>query len=547
MMRTALDAAAEIRLVVNADDFGMSPAISRGILRAHREGIVTSTSLLGNCADLDAGARAAGRGARAWAWACTWRWSAAARSRTPARVPSLLTAGGRLSRRAAPSSSPRWTKRQIDAGRRRTRVRRADRARARRRASRSITWTRTTTSAFSRSSGRTVEAVARGTASAAIRSAIETPTLSWVTDPRRGLKAGVLTGLGWLTRRQLGARRHSAAELGLRRIGPPRRGARPRDHRPPRARARTSSSATRARSSTPFYDHAGELTRADVGEGAPRARTARRHPVPLGGSVLSGARDSRRPPARPPPRPSLTSRRRTSIGRADRQGDRAGHGVRRDLRRGDRLPGAEGGPDGVGVDPDRGAGDLGVQEARLVDDPREQHRPDHRLGGRVDRRRRRLHPARLPVSRRAAPRRARRRRAVLLVLDDPDAGDGGRRARRADDDPAAALADRPGAREPPLPRRDGVRVGADRRREGRQPGAHGVPSAWASRSCTRCCSGSCASSPRRRRWRSSRRTATCRRRSSAATSRPSTWASATSSARASPACWSRAACSPGWG
>ena len=46
--------AEEIRLVVNADDFGMSAAISRGILRAHREGIVTSTSLLGNAANLPA-------------------------------------------------------------------------------------------------------------------------------------------------------------------------------------------------------------------------------------------------------------------------------------------------------------------------------------------------------------------------------------------------------------------------------------------------------------------------------------------------------------
>ena len=45
---------APIRLVVNADDFGMSAEISRGIVRAHREGIVTSASLLGNCADLDA-------------------------------------------------------------------------------------------------------------------------------------------------------------------------------------------------------------------------------------------------------------------------------------------------------------------------------------------------------------------------------------------------------------------------------------------------------------------------------------------------------------
>ncbi|HEV2787664.1 MAG TPA: ChbG/HpnK family deacetylase [Solirubrobacteraceae bacterium] len=34
------------RLVVNADDFGRSAAINRGILRAHRDGIVTSASLM---------------------------------------------------------------------------------------------------------------------------------------------------------------------------------------------------------------------------------------------------------------------------------------------------------------------------------------------------------------------------------------------------------------------------------------------------------------------------------------------------------------------
>jgi chitin disaccharide deacetylase len=33
-------------LVVNADDFGLSPGINAGILRAHSEGIVTSTSLM---------------------------------------------------------------------------------------------------------------------------------------------------------------------------------------------------------------------------------------------------------------------------------------------------------------------------------------------------------------------------------------------------------------------------------------------------------------------------------------------------------------------
>ena len=62
------------------------------------------------------------------------------------------------------------------------------------------------------------------------------------------------------------------------------------------------------------------------------------------------------------------------------------------------------GPDGLGLDPDRGARDRGLQEARQVHDPREQHRPDDRLGRRVGRGRRRLHPP--------GPALPRRRRAT---------------------------------------------------------------------------------------------------------------------------------------
>lgn len=36
------------RLIVNADDFGRAPGVSRGIVEAHRSGIVTSTTLLVN-------------------------------------------------------------------------------------------------------------------------------------------------------------------------------------------------------------------------------------------------------------------------------------------------------------------------------------------------------------------------------------------------------------------------------------------------------------------------------------------------------------------
>jgi hypothetical protein len=56
--------------------------------------------------------------------------------------------------------------------------------------------------------------VARRHKIAGIRSAVERPTLAWVTEPRRGLEAGILTVSAWLTRRQLGARRHGPQSWG---------------------------------------------------------------------------------------------------------------------------------------------------------------------------------------------------------------------------------------------------------------------------------------------------------------------------------------------
>ena len=48
VLESAVDlSSARIRLVVNADGFGLSAARTRGILAAHRSGIVTSTSVLG--------------------------------------------------------------------------------------------------------------------------------------------------------------------------------------------------------------------------------------------------------------------------------------------------------------------------------------------------------------------------------------------------------------------------------------------------------------------------------------------------------------------
>ena len=44
------------RLIVNADDFGASPAINEAVIRAHREGILTTASLMVNEPARDAAA-----------------------------------------------------------------------------------------------------------------------------------------------------------------------------------------------------------------------------------------------------------------------------------------------------------------------------------------------------------------------------------------------------------------------------------------------------------------------------------------------------------
>jgi predicted glycoside hydrolase/deacetylase ChbG (UPF0249 family) len=47
------------RLIVNADDFGFTPAVTDGILEAHAAGAVTSTSMMVRCAGWDDGVRRA--------------------------------------------------------------------------------------------------------------------------------------------------------------------------------------------------------------------------------------------------------------------------------------------------------------------------------------------------------------------------------------------------------------------------------------------------------------------------------------------------------
>lgn len=45
------------QLIIHADDFNLTPGVSRGIIRAHQSGVVTSTSVMVNGADLGEAAR----------------------------------------------------------------------------------------------------------------------------------------------------------------------------------------------------------------------------------------------------------------------------------------------------------------------------------------------------------------------------------------------------------------------------------------------------------------------------------------------------------
>jgi predicted glycoside hydrolase/deacetylase ChbG (UPF0249 family) len=203
--------AAQIRLVVNADDFGMSPTISRGILRAHRDGIVTSTSLLGNCADLEA-ARAELAAAPELGVGVHLALVEGAPVAAPASVASLLGPDGKLWPRGQDFVAA-WLKGRILAGD----VERELDAQVARVRDAGITIDHLDTHhhlGFLPVVGRAVEEIARRYGIAGIRSAVERPTLAWVTEPRRGLEAGLLTGLAWLTRRRLGALRHGPQSWG---------------------------------------------------------------------------------------------------------------------------------------------------------------------------------------------------------------------------------------------------------------------------------------------------------------------------------------------
>ena len=202
----------DIRLVVNADDFGMSAAISRGVLCAHRDGIVTSTSLLGNCDDMHSAcallAEAPDLGVGVHLSLVGGRPVAAAHA-----VRTLTDAHGAFLPRAQDLLLPLVRGRvdgaeiELEFEAQIARVRDAGIVPDHLNTHRHL--------GFVPAVGRALEAVARRLGIAGVRSAVERPTLAWLTDPRRGLEAGILSGFAWLTRRQMGTLRHGPQSWGF--------------------------------------------------------------------------------------------------------------------------------------------------------------------------------------------------------------------------------------------------------------------------------------------------------------------------------------------
>jgi predicted glycoside hydrolase/deacetylase ChbG (UPF0249 family) len=204
-----------IRLVVNAESFGASEAGNLRILEAHQRGIVTSTSLLGNCADLP-GAVAQLRGAPALGVGLALALTDGVSLLGPA-APTLLTPEGALRARVTEFAGD-WYKGAIAAWD----VEHELAAQVTRARDAGLTIDHLSTVGhvgLLPGVGEIVEKLARRFGIAGIRTSVEPPGLTWLADPRRGASTALLAGLAWMTRRRMGALRHGPITWGYSEAG----------------------------------------------------------------------------------------------------------------------------------------------------------------------------------------------------------------------------------------------------------------------------------------------------------------------------------------
>jgi chitin disaccharide deacetylase len=86
------------RLIVNADDFNLTPGVTRGILDGHRHGIITSTTVMVNLPDVEHSRDLAAEDAPALGLGLHLNFTFGAPLLTPDAVGSLVDASGRFHR-----------------------------------------------------------------------------------------------------------------------------------------------------------------------------------------------------------------------------------------------------------------------------------------------------------------------------------------------------------------------------------------------------------------------------------------------------------------
>lgn len=200
-----------IRLVVSAEDYGLSAEADALILRGHREGVVTSVSLVGNAVDFG-GAVAGLRGAPELGVGVALALVGGVPVAPAGQIPTLVRADGWLRARGADFALD-WCKgaiaaadveRELEA--QIVRVRDAGFAVGHLCTAHSL--------GFFPGVGSVVERLARRFSIPGVRASVEPPGLGWVAEPRRGLETALLSGMAWLTRRRMGSLRHGPVTWG---------------------------------------------------------------------------------------------------------------------------------------------------------------------------------------------------------------------------------------------------------------------------------------------------------------------------------------------
>jgi predicted glycoside hydrolase/deacetylase ChbG (UPF0249 family) len=203
--------AASIRLVVSGDGFGTSAGRNRGILTAHRRGILTSTCVLGN-ADAPAALAAELASAPELGTGVLLALTGGGPVAPPGRVPTLVDPDGRF-----PPSGRDFLLAWAKAALRGDEIEREFDAQVGRWRELGVRVDHLATLHHLGALpmvAAAAERIARRHGIAGLRTAVEKPSLGWVTDLPRGLLTAGLGTLAWYSRRQLGALRHGPQSSG---------------------------------------------------------------------------------------------------------------------------------------------------------------------------------------------------------------------------------------------------------------------------------------------------------------------------------------------